>query len=410
MTKSIIARFMRISKLDFVCILLLLLATIITRLLLMLNTPSFYAQDAYLYLGEARDFASSGVIQFRMGMPFVLFLGAFLKIFGPVFGEILASRLFMLIPSSLLVISLYLLGLRMSGRLLGLLAALAATFEPYCLEYSVVPYTESFAISMGLMALYFATSDKKLQFILSPILFYLAIFTRFELYLPLLISILIFHFYKELKIGLKQGATPSLITSFVLTIFVYLLPFMGLYQFVQSWGAFGLVERFALFLKPELLRITIESSFRFYNQQFLNQAIYVIVGLGIALALLNIIAEAKFEKTGKTFPIPIAIQYKRAEGIKSTLFSDNVMTAFCLVSFFVIYIVVLTVFGFRYEWAFYVSSSDMANLSILSKALIIIPRLHVRYLILPRLLISYPLAYTLSVVGQKVYAEIGRQK
>ena len=374
----------------------------------MLNAPFMYAQDAYLYLGEARDFASSGTIQLKTGMPFVLFLGAFLKISGPLLGEFLTSRVFMLITSSLLVVSVYLLGVRMSGRLLGLLAGLIATFEPYCLEYSIVPYTDSFAILMGLLALYFATSDKKLQSILSPIFLYLAIFTRNELYLVLLIPILLFLSYKKLKIGSKQGVTASLIISFVLTIFVYLLPFIGLHQFVQSWGVIGIVERFALFLKPELLKITVESSFSFYDQQFLNQTIYVFVGLSIALALLNIFVEVKSEKTRKTFPI--SIQFKRAEVIRDAFFSDKVMTAFCLFLFFVIYLVVLMIFGFRYEWAFYVAPSDMANLAILSKALIIIPRLHLRYLILPRLMISYPLAYILSLVGQKVYAETISQK
>ena len=407
--KMILDRFRRISKLDVICILLLSTITTIVRLFLIWNAPFMYAQDAYRYLSEARDFASSGTIQFRTGTTFVLFLAAFLKIFGPVLGEIFASRLLMLITSSLLVIILYFFGLRMSGRSLGLLVAIAATFEPIFLEYSIVPYTESFAISMGLIALYFAASDKKLPTILAPIFFYLAILTRLELYFPLLIPILVFCFYKKLKIRSKQGVTRArLITSFVLTTLVYLIPFIGLYQYGLSWGSIGIVERFALFLKPDLLKITVESSFRFYDQQFLNQTIYVFVGLGIALALLNIVADVKFKKTGKTFPI--LIRYKRAESIKDALFSDNVVTAFSLFLVFAIYVVFLTVLGFSYEWAFYVAPSDMANLDILSKALIIIPRLHERYLILPRLLISYPLAYTLSVVVQKVYAEIGRQK
>ncbi len=399
----------RIPKLDLICMLLLLTTAIIIRLFLILNAPFFYAQDAYGYLSKARGFISTGTIQFGTGTTFVLSLAGFLEIFGPVLGEISASRLFMLIISSLLVISLYFLGLRMSGRLLGLLAALAATFEPIFLEYSIVPYTESFAISMGLIALCFAASDKRLPTILAPIFFYLAILTRLELFFPLLIPILVFCFYKKMKIRAKQGVTRArLIISFALTTVVYLIPFIGLYRYGLSWGSFGIVERFALFLKPDLLKITVESSFRFYDQQFLNQTIYVFVGLGIVVAFLNIVADVKFEKTGKT--IPISIRYKRSKCIKDALFSENAVTAFTLFLVFAIYVVFLTVLGFSYEWAFYVAPSDMTNLDILSKALIIRPTLHERYLILPRLLISYPIAYTLSVVLQKVYAEIGRQK
>lgn len=379
----------------------------------MLNAPVIYAQDAYRYLLEARDFASSGATQFETGMPFVLFLGAFLKIFGPAFGEILASRLFMLITSSMLFISLYLFGMRISGRLFGFLATLTAVFEPYCLKYSIVPYTEPFAISMGLLALYFAASNKKLKVYLSPIPFYLAVLTRFELYLPLLVPILIIHFYRKWKISSKQGVTARVIISFVPMIFVYVLPFVGLYQFGLSWGGIGIVERLALFLKPELLKTTLESSFRFYDEQYLNQAIYVLAGLGMILALQNFIGTVKFEKRENNMRVHISkthARYKRTEDIRDHLLSEDKVITFCLFLFLAIYIVVLTVLGYRYEWAFYVAPSDMANLDILRRAIIIIPRLHDRYLILPRLLISYLLAHTLFVVAKQVYAEILRQR
>lgn len=406
--QKISAWFKRIPKQDAVCILILLFATIFARLLLILNTPFLYGQDAYLYLSEARDFASTGTIQFKVGMPFVFFLGVFIKIFGPVFGEIYASRFFMLIASGLMIIVVYLFGLRLSGRLLGLLAGLFVTFEPYLLAWSTVPYKEVFAISAGLMALYFAISDKRLQTILSLIFFYLAILTRPELYLSLVIPTLISYFIKNFKNRSKEDMTPRFLVPFIFAIFLYALPIVAIYLYVQSWGAFGLVQRMALFLTPELLSNTLESSFRFYDQQLLNQAIYVSVELILGLSVLNIFVHVGFEKKGKKFPI--LFQHKGVKHIKDAFFSNNGMTVFCLFLIFVIYTIVMTVFAYGYNWAFYVASSDMANMDILRKAVIIIPSLPVRYLILPRILISYPLVYPLVLVARKFWAVIVHEK
>lgn len=404
MIRSIGAKFMRISKLDGICILILLSAAVFTRLLLIMNTPFLYGQDAYRYLGEARDFTYNGTIQFKVGVPFVFFLGVFLKIFAPFLGEIYASRFFMLLISALMIIIIYEIGQRMSGRLLGLLAGLFATFEPYSLQYSTVPYTEVFAISIGLTALFFAISDRRLQTILSPIFFYLAILTRPDLYLPLVIPILISHFYKNWKLHSKRGIMAGLSAPFILAFFVYSLPFVAIYPYVQSWGTFGLGQRLALFLKPELLSTTLESAFHFYDQQLLNIAISVSVELILGLSLLNIFVHFSFDRKRRKFPI--LVQSKEVKSIKDAFFSDKVMTAFCLFLFSIINIVILTIFAYGYNWAFYVASSDMANVDILRKAVIIIPRLHQRYLIFIRLLMSYPLAYPLVLVARKVWAVI----
>jgi len=282
------------------------------------------------------------------------------------------------------------------------LAGLFATFEPISLQYSATPYTEVFAISIGLIALFFAMSDRRLQTIISPIFFYLAILTRPDLSLPLAIPILISHFYKNWKYHSKRGIMTGLSVPFILAFLVYGLPLVAIYPYVQSWGAFGIVQRLALFLKPELLSTTLESSFRFYDQQLLNTAISVSVELVLGLSLLNIFIHFSFDrKRGKN---PIVVQSKEVKSIKDAFFSDKGITAFCLFLFSVINVVILTIFAYGYNWAFYVASSDMVNVDILRKAVIIIPRLHQRYLIFIRLLMSYPLAYPLVLVARKVWA------
>jgi hypothetical protein len=396
-----------ISKPDSVCILILLSAVISTRLILILNTPFLYGQDAYLYLGQARDFASTGAIEFKEGMPFVFFLGGFVKVFGPLVGEIYASRFFVVLASVILVIIIYLFGLRMSGRLLGLSAALLATFEPLFLLWSTVPYREVFAYSLGLLALYFTISDRRGQTVLSLVFFYLAIFTRSELYLALVVPILILYFRKALKVRSKEGLRASFIVPLVFAMLLFVLPSVGIFLYVQSWGAFGLVPRVALFLTPELLSRTIESSFRFYDQQLLNRAIYAFVGLVLVLGVLKTFIHVSYKKEEKKFPI--LLQNGGVSRIKDALFSDSGITAVSLFLFSVVYIIVLTIFAYGYNWAFYVPPSDRANLDIL-RAAVIITSLPERYLMLLRLLICYPLAYPLVLVVRKLWGEMIHEK
>ncbi len=398
----------RIPKQDVICIIILLLAGIFTRLLLVLNTPFLYGQDAYLYVGEAREFASSGTIELNVGMSFVLTVGAFLKVLGPIFGDINASRLFMLLSSAVLVLILYMLGVRMKSRLFGLVAALLATFEPFFLEWSTVPYREVFAISAGLLSLYFALSDKRLQRILSLIFFYLSIATRPELYLALIVPMLIIYLSRIFKIRSQPVKRVRLLVPLILALIIYVLPFVGIYFYVQSWGTFSVSQRIALFFTPGLLSTTLDLTFKFYDQQLWNRILYVFVWLVLAFIILKTVVHVSFQKGQKRFPI--SIQFNGAQHIKDTIFSDKGMIAFCLLFVFAIYTVVLTIFAYGYNWAFFVSPPDLTNVDVLRAAVIIIPRLPVRYLILLRLLISYPLAYPLVLVAQRVWSEIGYEK
>jgi len=404
MIKSVKKLSSRIQKWDVVCILVLLVATLFTRIVLISNAPFLYAQDAFRYLGEAMEFAYNGTIEFKVGMPFIFVLGVFVRFFGPFFGEIYASRLLMLLTTALMILTIYKIGQKMSCRLLGLLAGLLVVFEPYCLKYSIVPYLEVFAISTGLIALYLTLSGRKLQTVLAPIFFYLAVLTRPEFYLPLVIPIVIAYFYKNWKIHSKQEIT-GLLGPFFFAFAAYFLPFIAIYFYVHSWGAFGLVQRLALFLTPELLSTTVDSSFHLYDQQLLNQVIYLSVLTILGLSLLKTFVHVSFNRNGKK----IKIIFLSKTG-KNAFFSDGRMTAFCLFLLSIIYIFVLTIFAYGYNWAFYVAPSDMTNISVLREAVIITPRLHDRYLILLRLLTSFPLAYPLVLLAQKVWIAIAHKK
>jgi len=386
---------LHIQKWDAMCIFVLLVATLITRIVLIINTPFLYAQDAYRYLSEAIKFAYNGTIEFKVGMPFIFVLGVFIRLFGPFFGGIYTSRLLMLVASIIIILNIYKFGQKMSCRLLGLLSGLLAIFDPYFLKYSTVPYLEIPSISAGLIALYFIFSDQKLQIILAPIFFYFAVLTRLELYLPLVISIVVAYFYKKWRLLSKQEVRSIL--YFFFNIAIYILPLIYIYFFARSWGPFSLFQRIILFLTPELLLTTINCLFHFYDQQLLNQVIYLSVLAILGLSFLKTFIRTFFK--GNKKKIIFLVQPKM---VKNIFFSDNRMIALCLFLVSIIHIFVLTIFAYGYNWAFYVALSDMANTNILRKAVIITPRLHDRYLILLRLLISFPLAYPLVLLTRNL--------
>ena len=69
-----------------------------------------------------------------------------------------------------------------------------------------------------------------------------------------------------------------------------------------------------------------------------------------------------------------------------------------IILIFFINMIVIMLLNIGYEWEFYISSSNINNIDILRKAILIKKHIHDRYLILPKILISYPFSYTLSVV------------
>lgn len=363
---------------------MLLSILIATRLLLNINTPVIYHFDSYAYLLEAIDFSSTGKIQIDVGMPFIFYLGVLYYIFGSTLGTILFTRLSMLIISALLVYIIYLFGLKISGKMFGFLAALLAIFEPFFLYYSIVPHNDVFGTATGLTALYLATSNTKLYYYLSPIFFYISISTRPELFLVLIIPIFLFNFFKHLK----NYSAQSLI-KFVFFTFIYVLPCILLYPYMGSYTRFSIIEKFILFMTPGLLKKTLDFSFAFYDQNLGNQVVFTLVVLGLALGLYNIAVKIfNYERRRMTF----LFKYKQGKSLRDVLLSDQVTITFCIFLSFVLYLIIITVFGYGYI--------------IVDGTLQINQRLPNRYLIFPRLLISYPLAYAFTKVAKKVQTNI----
>lgn len=379
----------RALKHNITLIFVLLSLTIVSRLFLIMNAPFIYHFDSYMYISKAIDFSSRGEIQFSVGTPFVVSLGVLLYILGSPFGAIIVSRLLVLLMSALIVCVIYLLGLRMSGKTFAFIAALLAISEPFFLSFSIVPHNDIFVVATGLAAFYLATlKSMKFSLVLSPILFYITAFTRPEFFVVLVFPILVYYSWKHLKVisirnMIKLGFLSSLLV----------IPAIWVGTVYPTVTRFGITEKFALFLKPELLKLTMESLFEFYNHEFLNQIFFALLGIGVGWALLNTLFKlVVFEKRGRKF----SIRRKKDQSIREVFLSDRVMISFCLFLLFLVHIIILTVYGYNYV--------------IVNGEIIIRTWLPDRYLILSRLLLSYPLAYVLTMIVKGVHAEVARKK
>jgi len=361
---------------------LLTLILVITRLTLISDAPFVYNLDPYTYLTQARVFASSGTIQIGVGTPFIIALGVFLFIFGSSFGTIIASRLLMLLMTALAVIVIYLFGLKMSGKVFGFLAALFAIFVPIFLSYSIVPHNDVFAMAMGLAGLYLATSDSKLAYILSPIPVYIAIFVRPELSIVFVLPILIYSILKTLG---NYSFKPF--SRFVYYLCIYVVPILWVYNYANTFTRYGTLEKFTLFVTPNLISKTLFYTFSFYNSSVLNQVFMFFIIFGVILSISIFIFNLfKIQKQGRTR----LILYSKTSMLKNLILSDQAILVLMIGLVFALDVIAITAYGYGY--------------TIVDNKLEISSLTTERYLILPSLLLSYAFVYPLSVVVRKLWA------
>ena len=397
----------RISKKDIICLFIILSITLVVRVFLITEAPSLYGQDAYNYLNSAHNFASTGYIKIEAGFPFIVFLGVFLKLLTPIVGAIVASRLFMLAMTSLLVSISYFIGSKISGKLFGLTVALVATFEPYFRMYSIVPYNDVFAIAMGLLAFYCAClSNRLVKYLFSPVFFYIAIFTRLDLYFALILPVFIIYLFTQTKADNWRQNRFAKLGYCVLFAAIYLLPSLVLYYLAQPYGRLGIFERISLFLRPDLFSTVLNSSTTFSSFQLINHFVLLLAILGVVLSLLAMFVSVDISRR-RAWRLLMTFRLKSCGNIiRRTLSSVHRVFALCLLLAFFSEVLALTIGGFNYSWAFLVDNKSLSNLDLLRQAVVITPELHNRYLILPMLLMGYPIAYPLYKVLRKVYVTI----
>jgi uncharacterized membrane protein len=222
---------------------------------------------------------------------------------------------------------------------------------------------------------------------MTPLFFFLAVGTRPELYPVLVVPIVLFSIYRNWKSNLKQKV---LLISYLIAI--YILPVLWLYNVALTYTRFSPIQRLLLFLNPDLVGVAIKSILSFYPQDLLNQILSLMCIIGVVTWLV------------RTYRHFVAVEshellQERKLGFKDVgnflrniLKSESVLTGICVCLIFGIYVAALVTYGFGYV--------------ITDGKLVVIRSLPERYLILPRLLLSFSLAYPFSLYIRWVYAKI----
>lgn len=370
-----------------IAIVILLSLTIATRLLLIKDSPTIYHFDSYSYMNKAIAFAYDGTIQFSVGMPFVVSLASFIFALRLFLQPAWAVRILMLIMTAVTVCVVYLLGVKIGGKAFGFLAALIAMFESFFLTYSIVPHNDVFAVAMGLLALYFAVSGMRMGYVLAPIFLFSTTLTRPEFFPVFVIPTVAFFTAKAF-----QNTSKKSLAKLALIIGIYVLPAIWVYFTYGTYTRFGLFDKLNLFLTPSLVGFTFDSVFAFYDDILLSGIFILLVVIGIGLAVVT--QFSRFFSLERTSGF--SIKRRKDRSARQILGSEKTLVALCVFLVFIMDIIVLTAFGLGY--------------TIVDGKVIVQTWFPDRYLILPRLLISYPLAYPLTIAVEGVRARIGRAK
>ena len=295
---------------------------------------------------------------------------------------IISSRLAVLTVSSLLVCIIYLLGVKMSSKTYGFLSSFYAIFEPYFICYSTVPHNDVFAMAMGITSFYILTLKSKYNTYLSIITFYFAFLTRPELYPIFIVPLIIFSIITYSKNDSKKEKN-----KFIIYICAIILPIIYVYNISSIRNRFSISENFLLFFNKENIKLTINIIFKDYDSLFSGDVIMILTFTGLILGLLM-----TFLQSYKIYiKSKIIINEDKNNKVRNNISESTVITA-CLFLIFFNYVIVLTVYGHGY--------------TIVNGVLNVTEWLPDRYVILPRLLLSYPITYPLYIITRILCSKV----
>jgi 4-amino-4-deoxy-L-arabinose transferase-like glycosyltransferase len=194
-----------------------------------LRTAYWWDETVYLQHAEIifSDRDNFNEFMFRPPLLPIIFAGGFWVWHSPIFATIIVALLGVLAP-----IFIYLIGKKIYGFNVGIIAGIIAAFSPFLISNSNVILTDVPALSLLTVAFYLLLFDNKTCNFLSGIFLSLAVLMKFTsiLIIPVFLLFLILHkasFKKYLLIGLGFGATilPYLIWAQI-TLGNFLTPFI----------------------------------------------------------------------------------------------------------------------------------------------------------------------------------------
>lgn len=270
-------------------IIIILILSIILYSIYYSNIVTIYAVDPYKYIKQAKEFSlfplSTDIIQ--RGIPFILYLKAFLDILGNFMDTVSIIKISMLI----LVVCFYFYYYKMVKELfnekIAFVSCFLLFFEISFNTYAIMPYFELFALLFGFGAIFFIKkfikTHRYIFLIISLILSIISSFSRMEMFIiivfPIMVSVLPIFFKNNLK------SFFYFISGFIILIII-IYPFLHVYYF--SMTRFNPVERIFMGLRWDIISNALNCIFSFTENIIFNTFLMWAFFLGLILYIVSL--------------------------------------------------------------------------------------------------------------------------
>ena len=279
-----------LRQLDFILVVFLGVVTFSTLFLLLFNSgKAMFNIDSYTYLSTAISIAK-GSSEYSAS-PFLNILSLAIKVLANSHTGllILPLRVLNIIFAVQLVLFIYLIARKIFDHFISTLTALMALFLPLFQSYSITLHNDIFAVSMGFASLYFIMKLKPANIAVATAFFIISILTRYDM-LPIFVIPFVFGVITFIRN--KTGWNLHPISTGLIAVLLIEIAYIAAQGYYHSITRFNPVERFIVFVRPDIIQMVLKSSIAITGNELLDNIYFGFIIFGIFLFIF--VHRAKF--------------------------------------------------------------------------------------------------------------------
>jgi hypothetical protein len=331
--------------------------------------------DSYAFLYTAISIAEgSGEFSFS---PFINIMSFVIRLLGNSGDVILPLRIMNIAFSIQLIIFIFLIARRLFNPIYSAFTALMALFLPLFQSYAITLHNDIFAASMGFTSLYFIVKPKLVNLVLAALFFFSAVLTRPDAFpifiLPISIGTIIW-------IRKKTGWNLHPVSTGIIIIILIEIAYVSMQGYYYSTTRFNPLQRFILFLRPDVIKVIWEGSIAITGNDLLDTVYPYLILIGILLSIfihrakiLDIfrLRRYKFKEADimalyLTFAFIASLVSLAGFHVRYSIVSDQIIVDYNITPRYFIPIQLFMVYGFTYA----LSNYSLENLQSVKRLLL----------------------------------------
>jgi hypothetical protein len=268
------------AQLDLILVIFLAVVTSFTLFFLLVNSgKAMFNIDSYSYLSDAISIAKGSTE--HSASPFINMLSLAIKVLENSHIELLLPlRVLNIVFAVQLVIFVYLIARKMFGHFTSTITALLALFLPLFQSYSITLHNDIFAVSMGFTSLYFIMKPKLANIVLATAFLIVSVLTRYDM-LPIFVIPFVFGIITYIRN--KTGWNLNPISSGLIVILLIEIAYLAAQGYYHSITRFNPLERFIVFVRPDIMWMALKSSIAITGNQLLDNIYFGFIVSSICL-------------------------------------------------------------------------------------------------------------------------------